>query len=116
MAENETIFSKIIAKKIPADIVYESDNVLAFRDIHPQAPTHILVIPKKPLADLRQASSGDRETLGDLLLAASEIARKQGLDESGYRIVINNGEGAGQTVFHLHLHLLGRRRFTWPPG
>lgn len=112
----ETIFGKIIRKEIPADIIFENEKVLAFRDIQPQAPTHILVIPKKPLRDLSDAQECDRELLGDLLLAVSQIAKAAGLQESGYRVVINNGAGAGQSVFHLHLHILGKRKFAWPPG
>lgn len=115
-AGGETIFSKIIRKEIPADIIFESERVLAFRDIHPQAPTHILIIPKKPIRDLGAAEESDAALLGELLLTAADLAKKQGLDESGYRVVINNGEGAGQTVFHLHVHLLARRKFAWPPG
>lgn len=114
--KSDTIFSKIIRKEIPADIVYESETVLAFRDISPQAPVHILVIPKKPLVNLMDVSEADRTILGDLLLAASEVAQKQGLAKDGYRVVINNGEKASQSVFHLHLHVLGGRSFSWPPG
>lgn len=112
----ETIFSKIIDRSIPAKIIYESDLVLAFCDITPQAPTHILIIPKKPLKDLASAGSADRELLGELLLAAAEIARSQGIESSGYRVVINTGKDGGQSVFHLHLHLLGGRSLDWPPG
>lgn len=109
-----TIFQKIIDRDIPADIVYEDDIVLAFRDIAPQAPTHILVIPKKPLAQLSHAKEDDAAMLGHLMLKATEIARDQGLED--YRFVVNNGAGAGQTVFHLHVHILGGRPLTWPPG
>jgi len=116
MSSTETIFSKIINGEIPTDKVYESDEVLAFRDINPQAPVHILVIPKKPLKDLASAEISDQQLLGDLLLAAANIAKEQGLETDGYRIVINNGAGAGQTVFHLHIHILGGRAFKWPPG
>ncbi|MBX7143715.1 MAG: histidine triad nucleotide-binding protein [Oligoflexia bacterium] len=112
----DTIFGKIIRREIPADIVYETDKVLAFRDIQPQAPTHILVIPKTHLRDLTDANTNDRELLGELLLAVAHIAKSAGLTESGYRVVINNGAGAGQSVFHLHLHILGKRKFAWPPG
>jgi histidine triad (HIT) family protein len=112
----DTIFGKIIRREIPADIVYETDTVLAFRDIAPVAPTHILVIPKTPLANVAAASPADQGLLGELLLAAAQIAREQGLEEGGYRIVTNVGEGAGQTVFHLHLHIIGGRRLLWPPG
>lgn len=111
----DTIFDKIIRREIPADIVYEDDLCLAFRDITPQAPTHILVIPKKSIAKLSEAQAEDEALLGHLLLAVSKIAKQEKLDE-GYRVVINTGEGGGQTVFHLHLHLLGGRDFGWPPG
>lgn len=104
----DTIFSKIIRREIPADIVYEDDLCLAFRDITPQAPTHILVIPKKPIPKLSEVQTEDKALLGHLLFAASEIARQEKVD-SGYRIVINTGEDGGQTVFHLHLHLIGGR-------
>lgn len=114
--QEETIFSKIIRKEIPADIVYETESVLAFKDIAPQAPVHILVIPKKHIRDVSAASDDDGEVLGQLLLAAKAVAREQSLEEDGYRLVINNGAKAGQTVFHLHLHILGGRPFTWPPG
>lgn len=112
----ETIFSKIINKEIPADIVYEDDRVLAFRDINPVAPVHILVIPKEHIVNVASAESSHRDVLGELLLATATIARQEGLEESGYRIVTNNGLNAGQTVFHLHLHLIGGRPMDWPPG
>ena len=112
----DTIFSKIIRREIPATIVYETDNVLAFRDITPQAPTHILIIPKKPLPDITSATEEDKALLGELLLAGAEIAKKEGLAENGYRLVINTGQDGGQTVFHLHMHLLGGRHLKWPPG
>lgn len=111
-----TLFERIIAREIPADIVYEDAHTLAFRDIHPQAPHHILVIPKKPLAMLAEAQPTDAELLGRVMLAAAEVARQQGFAEDGYRLVVNNGEGAGQTVFHLHVHLLSGRPLSWPPG
>ena len=111
----DTIFSKIIRKEIPADIVYEDDLCLAFRDITPQAPTHILVIPKKPIPKLADAQAEDKTLLGHMLLAVSDIARQEKL-ENGYRVVINTGEEGGQTVFHLHMHLLGGRARGWPPG
>ncbi|MGB3291624.1 MAG: histidine triad nucleotide-binding protein [Phormidesmis sp.] len=104
----DTVFSKIIRREIPADIVYEDDLCLAFRDITPQAPTHILVIPKKPIAKLSEAQAEDKALLGHLLFAVSEIARQEKVDPD-YRVVINTGENAGQTVFHLHLHLIGGR-------
>jgi histidine triad (HIT) family protein len=112
---SETIFSKIIRKEIPADIVYEDDLALAFRDLHPQAPVHILIIPKKPIESIAEASEADADLLGHLLLTVKRVATQEGLDE-GYRIVINTGKDGGQTVFHLHLHLLGKRAMTWPPG
>ena len=111
-----TIFTKIIKKEIPADIVYEDDRVLAFRDINPVAPVHILVITKEHIVNVASAESSHREVLGELLLATATIARQEGLEESGYRIVTNNGLNAGQTVFHLHLHLIGGRPMDWPPG
>ncbi|MCO6431220.1 MAG: histidine triad nucleotide-binding protein [Deltaproteobacteria bacterium] len=116
MSQNETIFSKIIRREINAQIVHETENVLAFRDINPQASTHVLIIPKKPIVNLNDASSEDREILGELLLAAAEVAKIEGVAQDGYRVVINNGERAGQSVFHLHLHILGGRAFEWPPG
>jgi histidine triad (HIT) family protein len=112
---SETIFSKIIRKEIPANIVYEDDLALAFRDINPQAPTHVLVIPKKPLVNLTDAESEDQALLGHLLLTVKKVAEKLGLT-NGYRVVINNGNDGGQTVYHLHLHILGDRPLNWPPG
>ena len=111
----DTIFSKIIRREIPADIVYEDDLALAFRDVNPQAPVHILVIPKQPLAKLADAEPEDREILGHLLLIVKRIAQEVGLS-NGYRVVINNGDDGGQTVSHLHLHILGGRQLKWPPG
>ncbi|MFG6104276.1 histidine triad nucleotide-binding protein [Leptothoe sp. EHU-05/26/07-4] len=111
----DTIFSKIIRKEIPADIVYEDDLCLAFRDISPQAPTHILVIPKKPIPKLSDAVVEDKQLLGHMLLTVKEIADAEGLS-NGYRVVINTGQDGGQTVFHLHMHLLGGRSLAWPPG
>ena len=112
---SETIFSKIIRKEIPASVVYETEEILAFRDITPQAPTHILIIPKKPIKDISSATESDRDLLGDLLLAAAVIAKQEKV-EKGYRIVINTGAEAGQSVFHLHVHLLAGRQLGWPPG
>lgn len=111
----ETIFSKIIARSIPADIVYEDELCLAFRDVNPQAPTHILIIPKKPIPKLADASQADQGLLGHLLLTANRIASDLGISDS-FRLAVNNGAGAGQTVFHLHIHLLAGRSFKWPPG
>lgn len=112
----DTIFGKIIRREIPADIVYENDDVLAFRDLNPQAPVHVLFIPKKPLPTLNDAQPADAELLGKLLLAAADYAKHEGLAEQGYRTVINCNEHGGQTVFHLHVHLLAGRRLGWPPG
>jgi len=111
----ETIFSKIIRREIPADIVYEDDLALAFRDVNPQAPVHILVIPKKPIPKLTDAESQDDALLGHLLLTVKRVAEQAGLT-NGYRLVINTGPDGGQTVYHLHLHILGGRQMTWPPG
>ena len=116
MSGEETLFAKIIKGDIPCDKVYEDDEYFAFRDINPQAPTHILIIPKKPIPKISDATEADKELLGGLILTANRIADQEGLNESGYRFVINCGEGAGQTVFHVHLHLLGGRAMTWPPG
>jgi histidine triad (HIT) family protein len=115
MSETDTIFSKIIRREIPADILYEDDLCLAFRDIAPQAPVHVLVIPKQPIAKLADAESKDHALMGHLLLTVKRVAEQLGL-EQGYRVVINTGEDAGQTVYHLHLHLLGGRPMSWPPG
>ena len=112
----DTIFGKIIRKEIPAQIVYEDDEVLAFKDIQPQAPVHILVIPKKPIPQLSMATEADQSLLGKMLLTARQVAAEAGLDEGGYRLVINNGVDGGQTVYHLHLHILGGRSLAWPPG
>ena len=112
---SDTLFLKIINREIPADIVYEDDQCLAFKDINPQAPMHILIIPKKPIAKLAEAEENDQELLGHLMLKAAEIAEQQGYG-SAFRLVANNGEGAGQAVFHLHLHILGGRPLSWPPG
>ena len=112
----DTIFGKIIRKEIPAEVVHETETVLAFRDISPVAPSHILIIPKKPISSVASATQEDKELLGELLLEAAAIARREGLEEDGYRIVTNIGRNGGQTVFHLHLHILGGRPCLWPPG
>lgn len=112
----ETIFNKIIRREVPADIVYEDDEILAFRDINPQAPIHILVIPKESLVGIQDAQKRHESTLGRLLLAAQHIAEDQGIAASGYRLVINAGPDGGQEVPHLHIHLLGGRPLHWPPG
>ncbi len=110
-----TLFSKIIAREIPADIVYEDSHCLAFRDINPQAPTHVLLIPKQEIPRLTDAGDADQVLLGHLLLAAGKVARQLGVDDA-FRLVVNNGADAGQTVFHLHLHILAGRPLRWPPG
>jgi histidine triad (HIT) family protein len=111
-----TLFEKIIARQIPSDIVYEDDFVLAFRDISPKAPTHVLIVPKKPIPNIAAAKPEDEKALGHLLLKAAEVAGKLGLDKSGFRLVINNGPDAGESVPHLHCHILGGRALAWPPG
>ena len=116
MTEQETVFDKIINRDIPADILYEDDDVLAFRDINPQTPTHFLVIPKRRIAMLAESTSDDESILGKLLATARDVAVKTGIADSGYRVVINNGEDGGMEVAHLHLHVLGGRRLLWPPG
>ena len=113
---SDTIFAKIIRREIPAQIVFEDDHVLAFKDIHAQAPVHVLFIPKKPIATLNDLQEGDAELAGRLLLAAAAYAKREGFADNGYRVVFNcNGDG-GQTVFHIHLHLLAGRTLSWPPG
>jgi len=111
-----SIFEKIIAREIPADIVYEDDRALAFRDLHPQAPVHVLVIPKQPIVSIATADDADGTLLGHLLLVARDVAAAEGLALGGYRIVTNIGTDGGQSVPHLHLHVLGGRRMAWPPG
>ena len=113
---SETIFGKIAAGEIPADIVYEDEDVVAFRDVSPQAPTHVLLIPRKPIRTLNDAVPEDTELLGQLFLAAAKVAAQEGVAEGGYRVVVNCNAAGGQTVFHLHLHLLGGRPLQWPPG
>jgi histidine triad (HIT) family protein len=113
---SKTLFEKIIARDIPAAIVYEDDLVLAFRDINPQAPTHVLIVPKKPLPRVAEAADADQTMLGHLLLKAALVAEKLGLKQNGYRLVINNGVDGGETVPHLHCHILGGRHMQWPPG
>ncbi len=110
-----TLFEKIISKEIPADIIYEDDISIVIKDISPQAPTHLLIIPKKVIPKLSDATKEDQEMLGHLMLLAGKIAEELGLDET-FRLVVNNGAKAGQSVFHLHLHLLSGRSLNWPPG
>ena len=111
-----TIFKQIIDREIPADIIYEDDHCLAFKDINPQAPIHILVIPKKEIPSVAHANDEDKEILGHLMIKSAEIARDFGIEESGYRLVTNVNDDAGQSVYHVHFHLLGGRKMKWPPG
>lgn len=111
-----TLFERIMAREIPAEILYEDDHVVAIRDINPQAPVHVLVVPRTPIPRVGEARPDQKDLLGHLLLAAAEVARRLGLESSGYRLVINNGPDAGETVPHLHCHLLGGRSLHWPPG
>ena len=111
-----TIFEKIAAREIPAKIVFEDEEVIAFHDVNPQAPVHVLVVPKRVVPRLAEAKEGDQALLGRLLLTAAKIARDLGISESGYRIVTNSGPDAGESVPHLHIHLLGKRALAWPPG
>lgn len=110
------LFCNMVEKKIPADVVYEDDHALAFRDIRPMAPTHVLVVPKKHIPATRALGPADAEAIGRVMLAATEAARKLGLEAGGYRMVINDGDDAGQSVHHIHVHVLGGRPLAWPPG
>ena len=118
MAESNSdcLFCKILAGDIPADIIYESDTAIAFRDINPKAPTHVLIIPRKHISTINEITADDQAIVGSLYLAAQDIAAAEGFADEGYRVVMNCNEAAGQTVFHIHLHLLGGRVLTWPPG
>ena len=111
-----TLFEKIAARQIPASIVYEDDLVLAFKDINGKAPTHILIVPKKPIPRIAEATAEDERLLGHLLLKAAEVAQKAGLDHTGYRLIINCGPDAGESLPHLHCHIMGGRQLGWPPG
>ena len=113
---SKTLFEKIIARELPAAIIYEDDLVVAFRDIKPQAPTHVLIVPRKPIPRLAEAKPEDHQVLGHLLLKAAEVAQKLGLTQTGFRLVFNNGPDAGEAVPHLHCHILGGRHLGWPPG
>jgi len=113
---SDDLFLKIIEREIPADIVFESDRVLAFRDIDPQAPTHILIIPKRRIPTINDLTDADAALLGEMVLAARDIAAGEGLSEDGYRLVLNCNRHGGQSVYHIHLHLMGGRQLTWPPG
>ena len=111
-----TIFEKIAAREIPAKIAFEDDEVIAFHDVNPQAPVHVLIVPKRVIPRLAEASGSDQSLLGRLILTAAKVARDLGISESGYRVVINSGPDAGDSVPHLHVHLLGKRALAWPPG
>lgn len=113
---SDTIFSKIIRREIPADIVFENDRVLAFRDLNPQAPVHVLFIPKEPIATLNDVAPQQAELVGQLMIAAADYARQEGFADDGYRVVMNCNQHGGQSVYHIHLHLLGGRQMAWPPG
>ena len=113
---SKTIFEKIVAREIPSQIVYEDDLVCAFRDVNPQAPTHVLVVPKRHLARIAEAKPEDHALLGHLMLKAAAVAEQLGLGDGGYRLVINNGPNGGESVPHLHVHILGGRKMEWPPG
>jgi len=113
---SDCLFCKMVKGEIPPDIVYEDNDVLAFRDINPQSPTHVLVIPKRHISTINDLESDDAELVGKLYLAAKKVAEKDGIAEAGFRTVMNCNESAGQTVLHIHLHVLGGRRMSWPPG
>ena len=116
MSESDCLFCRIIAGEIPAEVVHSDDQCVVLRDVNPQAPTHLLVIPREHLESLDDAARPDEVMLGHMLRMAARLANEQGLSESGYRTVINTGAGAGQSVFHLHVHVLGGRPMNWPPG
>jgi len=116
MSDQSCIFCKIAAREIPAEILHESDRVVAFRDTDPKAPTHVLLIPKEHIASIADIEDRHGDMLADIAQAAAHLARTEGIDDSGWRLVTNVGRGAGQSVFHLHFHLLGGRPMTWPPG
>lgn len=111
-----TLFEKIIAREIPAKFIFEDDDVIAFQDVNPQAPVHVLIVPKRVIPRLAEANESDQALLGKLILTAMKVARDLGVSESGYRVVINSGPDAGESVPHLHVHLLGKRALAWPPG
>ena len=113
---SQTLYEKIIAREVPGTVVYEDDLVVAFEDVRPQAPVHVLIVPRKPIPRIAEAKPEDQLVIGHLLLKAAEVASKLGLTQSGYRLVFNNGPDAGEAVPHLHCHILGGRRLGWPPG
>ena len=111
-----SLFTKIINREIPADIIYENDDIIAFNDINPQAPVHVLIVPKKEIKTLNHLEVEDQEIIGKMFIAAKKLAKELNIDENGYRTVFNCNDHGGQTVFHIHLHLLGGRQLAWPPG
>ena len=113
---NDCLFCKMISGEIPCDIVYEDESVFAFRDIDPKAPTHILLIPRKHIRSINELGESERNLAGELLLTAKKIAKDEGIDESGFRTIFNTNSDGGQTVFHIHMHILGGRKMAWPPG
>ena len=115
-SEDQTIFMKIVRHEVPAQILYQDDDITAFKDINPAAPAHVLIVPNKHIATLNDATPEDERLLGKIVLTAQRIARELGIDQSGYRLVMNCNSNGGQSVYHLHFHLLGGRRMTWPPG
>lgn len=116
MTEQDCLFCKILAGDIPADVIYESDSAIAFRDVNPKAPVHVLIIPRKHIATINDLDSSDAAMIGSMIMAAKEIAHEEGLADDGYRVVMNCNQAAGQSVFHIHLHMLGGRTLAWPPG
>lgn len=116
MSDTDCLFCKIVDGDLPADIVYENDSLIAFRDIDPKAPTHILLIPRRHIATMNDLQGEDKGLAGELFVTAKELAADEGLADVGYRVVMNCNEAAGQSVFHIHLHLMGGRKMTWPPG
>ncbi|XP_022817326.1 histidine triad nucleotide-binding protein 1-like [Spodoptera litura] len=114
--EGETLFEKIINKEIPAEFVYEDEQCVVFHDVNPQAPTHLLVVPRKPIPQLSKADDGDQDLLGHLLITARNVALGKGFDRTGFRLVINDGRHGAQSVYHLHVHILAGRQMKWPPG
>ena len=116
MPESDCLFCKIVSGEVNADVIYSNDEVVAFRDINPQAPTHVLIVPRRHIATINDLKNDNRDDVSALYLAARDIAQEAGIADSGYRVTMNCNEAAGQTVFHLHLHLLGGRNFSWPPG
>ena len=116
MSDTDCLFCKIVDGDLRADIVYENDSLIAFRDIDPKAPTHILLIPRRHIATMNDLQGGDKDLAGELFVTATKLAAEEGLADDGYRVVMNCNEAAGQSVFHIHLHLMGGRKMSWPPG